>query len=182
MSMSLAAEIKVPSLITSTTIWPVVIPNMSFATGIVISILCQVFANQDVPKVIVSSNFTHFSSKLFEDFCRGINIFLLHSSPNLNGLDEQLFDNAKEQILVSRGEETAEEELNRLKSRYWTTLDVGVQIRVSHYKNLISQYAALIFEPKANPAEICLDSCDLLPSWNSGTPEIQLSRRLTVNP
>ncbi|KAM3181732.1 hypothetical protein ACTXT7_013784 [Hymenolepis weldensis] len=65
-------------------------PIKSVTTDTIIDSLCQVFPNNGVAKVIVSRNATQFFSTRFEDFCRGLNISLLHSPPNLNGLDEQL--------------------------------------------------------------------------------------------
>ncbi|KAM3180922.1 hypothetical protein ACTXT7_015373 [Hymenolepis weldensis] len=40
-------------------------------------------------------------STLFGDLCRGLNITLLHSRSNLNGLDEQLFDNVLDDAIAN---------------------------------------------------------------------------------
>ncbi|KAM3183493.1 hypothetical protein ACTXT7_010246 [Hymenolepis weldensis] len=64
---------------------------------------------KDIPKVVVFRNIIQFSSTLFEDFCRGLNISLLHSPSDLNGQDKQLVDYLKRRSLVSQEEETMEE-------------------------------------------------------------------------
>ncbi|KAM3179198.1 hypothetical protein ACTXT7_001052 [Hymenolepis weldensis] len=46
-----------------------------------------------LPKVMVSRNATQYSSTRFKDSFRDLNVPILRSLPNLNGLDEQLADN-----------------------------------------------------------------------------------------
>ncbi|KAM3182049.1 hypothetical protein ACTXT7_013188 [Hymenolepis weldensis] len=67
-------------------------------------------------------------NSLPRDFCRDLNISLYHYPPDPNGLDEQLVDNVKRQLLMSQGKETVDEIPNPLQSRYRTTPHVGVQI------------------------------------------------------
>ncbi|KAM3183362.1 hypothetical protein ACTXT7_010491 [Hymenolepis weldensis] len=82
--------------------WPELILIKSVATGNVINSLRQVFANQDIPKVKLSSNVTQFSFSQFEDICPGLNISFLPSPPKLNDLDESPVNNVERQLLVSR--------------------------------------------------------------------------------
>ncbi|VUZ57757.1 unnamed protein product [Hymenolepis diminuta] len=90
--------------------------------------LRQLFANQGIPKVIVSRYVTQFTSSRFEDICRDLNISLLHSPSNLNGQDEQLVDNMKRKLLVSQGEEIVKETLNSIQFRHRMASYVGAQI------------------------------------------------------
>ncbi|VUZ52644.1 unnamed protein product [Hymenolepis diminuta] len=53
-------------------------------------------------------------------------ISLSHYPPYLNGLDEELVDKVKRQLLISQREETMEEIPNSLQSRYQMTPHVGV--------------------------------------------------------
>ncbi|VUZ47375.1 unnamed protein product [Hymenolepis diminuta] len=76
---------------------------------------------------------------------------VLHSLPNLNSLDKQLVDNV----------------------RCRTMPHIGVQIWVSHRKNLRSRYTALTSNPKANPTDIYPNACYLFFPWNPTTLETQ---------
>ncbi|VUZ45767.1 unnamed protein product, partial [Hymenolepis diminuta] len=73
---------------------------------------------------------------------RGLIISHSHFPLNFNGLDEQLVESVKRQLLVSQGEETVIEILNSLQFRYGTTSHVGVQIWVRYRKHLCSRYKA----------------------------------------
>ncbi|VDL59852.1 unnamed protein product [Hymenolepis diminuta] len=87
---------------------------------------------------IINKNVIRFPSGLFGDLCRGLNITLLHSPPNLNGLDEQLVDIVNRQLLV---------------------LGTGRRlILVRHCKYLRSRYATVSSEPKTDPAVIDLNA------------------------
>ncbi|KAM3180889.1 hypothetical protein ACTXT7_015427 [Hymenolepis weldensis] len=110
------------------------------------------------------------------DFCRDLNISLLHSPPNLNGLDEQLVGKGERQIIVSQ-EETVEEIINPLKFGDPPKPHFDVQIRVLHCKILRSQYVILTFKPKMNLTEIYLDTCNLPPPWNPEIPEVRQNHR-----
>ncbi|KAM3178803.1 hypothetical protein ACTXT7_001837 [Hymenolepis weldensis] len=64
---------------------------------------CQAFTTDRIPKIIASSNITQFSSTLFEDVCCDLNIYLSHSSPNLDGQVGQLVDVVKRQLSCHMG-------------------------------------------------------------------------------
>ncbi|KAM3174981.1 hypothetical protein ACTXT7_009429 [Hymenolepis weldensis] len=55
---------------------------------------------------MVSRTITQFPTAQLEDFSGGINVSLLHSSLNLDGLNEELVDTVKRRPLVSLEEET----------------------------------------------------------------------------
>ncbi|KAM3171080.1 hypothetical protein ACTXT7_017329 [Hymenolepis weldensis] len=146
-----------------------VTPIKSVITGTIIKSLGQVFATLDIPQVIVSKMSPISLIPYLENFC-GLNTTLLYSLPNLNGLDQQLFDNMKRQLLVSPGEETVGEILNPLRIRHPTTPNVGIHIRVRRRKILRSPYAALNSRPKMAPTEpyfiqgkAILEGCGYLP-------------------
>lgn len=74
----------------------------SVTTGTVINSFRQVFVNHCLPKPIMSRNVTQFSSTLFDDFNNGLNIPLLLSPANADGLDEKFIDNVEKQLLEKR--------------------------------------------------------------------------------
>ncbi|VUZ49222.1 unnamed protein product [Hymenolepis diminuta] len=82
-------------LVDSNSKWPEIMTIKSATIGTIINSLRQLFANQGVPIVFVSRNVIQFSSTRFEDFFHGPNVSLLHSSLNINCLDEKLVDNVK---------------------------------------------------------------------------------------
>ncbi|VUZ50385.1 unnamed protein product [Hymenolepis diminuta] len=102
---------------------------------------------------IINKNVIRFPSGLFGDLCRGLNITLLHSPPNLNGLDEQLVDIVNRQLLVSQG--------RRQWKIFLIFYSVGAGRRlilVRHCKYLRSRYATVSSEPKTDPAVIDLNA------------------------
>ncbi|VUZ53737.1 unnamed protein product [Hymenolepis diminuta] len=78
------------------------IPMKFVTAGIIIYSLHQVFANPGLSKsnILVMSP---ISPSRFEDFCCSLNILLLQSPPNLNGLNEQLIEVVKRKPLLAQG-------------------------------------------------------------------------------
>ncbi|KAM3176448.1 hypothetical protein ACTXT7_006476 [Hymenolepis weldensis] len=77
--------------------------------------LAEAVAIHGKPQFIVSKSFTPFFSIQFEVFRYNSNISLFRSLPKFIGLEEQLDGSANRRLLISHGEETAEEILNHLR-------------------------------------------------------------------
>ncbi|VUZ50289.1 unnamed protein product [Hymenolepis diminuta] len=166
--------------------WPDVISFKSATTATTTTITTTInslrqveFVSQGVPKVIVSTSVTHFSSTSFQDFCHYLTISLPHSPPYLNGLDNRLAENVKRQLPLSYLPvrlsaclpaclpaclslllvETVEEIFHSLQFRYRTTHQIRLQMWMPYRKHPPSRYPVLTSKPKKGPIEIYLDAC-----------------------
>ena len=104
--------------------WPEVVPLSHATSTSTISTLRRIFSVHGVPEVIVSDNGTQFTSSLFKDFCRALNIQHIHSPPyhpQSNGQAERFVDTFKRALLKSRGEGPMEEVLQTFLFTYRTT-------------------------------------------------------------
>ncbi|KAM3181425.1 hypothetical protein ACTXT7_014412 [Hymenolepis weldensis] len=127
--------------------------------------------SQPIPLPTASArDINQSSTTRLDDVCRCLSVSHFHSPPNFNGLEEQIVDKVKRQLLLSL-ERTVEEILTCSQFRYRTMSHVGVQTRVHHRKHLRSQYAVLTSEPKTDAKKIYLEPCYLRVEFrNSGDP------------
>ncbi|VUZ53396.1 unnamed protein product, partial [Hymenolepis diminuta] len=125
-------------LIDSYSKWPKIVHVMSATTGIIINNLRVVF--MICRKLLCSQRSPLlYLRTFFQDF----NTSYSHFPPIFSGLDMQLVDNVKRQLLVLQEEDIAEEIPNSLQLRYQMTSHVGIQISVRYRKNLHSRHTVL---------------------------------------
>lgn len=141
------------------------IPIKFVTTGTIIKSLHQVFANPGLSKVSILEISPSYPTRI-EDFCRSLNILLLQSPPNLNGLDEQLVDIEKRKLLVVQGVKGI---LNSFQLSFLEEASCCCKDRVALSNK--SSVRSIVFKPKVIQTEINLDTCDLPPPWNPETPQ-----------